>query len=147
MSGPTREYRQGGVEVHYARLGHMIDSMPPCLQGRIRESYLFWQQASTSEVPLLEALRSRDSGSEREELRAQLARALEAPGGRGGAPKLVNIPNPHVAAFMRRYRLPKHYPLIAIIDPRTGELLWTHLGKMSGADMATRLGNWAATYR
>ena len=47
--------------------------------------------------------------------------------------------NPHAEGFLRRYRIPASaFPIIALIDPRTAELLWEHVGAINAATMRVR---------
>lgn len=113
------------------------------VQGSIRESFLFWQQSLTADMPVAEALRTAAGAMAVHDARLRL---------RGERPdaqalRVVSVPNPHAAAFLHRYRLPPHCPLLAVIDPRTGEMLWSHVGRIGAQDLARRLGAWAEAHR
>ena len=112
------------------------------VQGRIRESFLFWQQGLTAELPVAEAMRTAAGA-----MAVHDARRLRGERNDAQAPRVVSVPNPHAADFLHRYRLPPHCPLLALVDPRTGEMLWSHVGRIGAQDLARRLGAWAEAHR
>jgi hypothetical protein len=63
------------------------------------------------------------------------------------AARNVRTPNPHAAAFCRRYKLEgETFPRVALIDPRSGELLWDHTGPLEAQVAKDFFRNWAADH-
>ena len=65
----------------------------------------------------------------------------------GGGAKL---PNAHAHDFLTRYHIPPgsaEFPIILLIDPRTNELVQSHVGFMPPAQAAERLSDFATSHR
>ena len=64
------------------------------------------------------------------------------------AESTLRVSNPHAEGFLRRYRVSGGaFPVITLIDPRTSELLWEHLGAITPAAMLVRGGRGAGAPR
>ena len=111
------------------KMRYLVEFSSQIVSSLITSGFVFWQQAVEIEV-------APAAGS-------QPSRSAAAAANCTAGLSVTKRPNQHAADFLLRYHLNTHgavdYPLIAIIDPRTNELVQVRLNARYGYEVVTQL--------